>query len=149
MNQEQKDNASERDNAILLKTLAKARERLFDLMRLLSSYDQVMTSRSGCDLRSGKDFFTEAPVWSFEVYVEADMVNGENLCWWLDLTWNASTWVVGVNVSVTQGDTLIDFPDRSSREILKACEDMKAAVQDLLATVERIPRLGQKKANAR
>jgi len=149
MNQEQKDNASERDNAILLKTLAKARERLFDLMRLLSSYDQVKTSRSGCDLRSGKDFFTEAPAWSFEVYVEADMVNGENLCWWLDLTWNASTWVVGVNVSVTQGDTLIDFPDRSSREILKACEDMKAAVQDLLATVERIPRLGQKKANAR
>jgi len=61
MNQEQKDNASERDNAILFKTLAEARERLLDLMRLLWSYDQVKTSRSGCDLWSGKDFFTEAP----------------------------------------------------------------------------------------
>ncbi len=148
MNQEQKDNAGERDNAILFKTLAEARERLFDLMRLLWSYDQVKTSTSYCDLRSGKDF-TEAPVWSFEAYVEADLVNGENLCWWLDLTWNSSTWVVGVNVSVTQGDVLIDFPGRSSREVLKACEDLKAAVQDLVATVERIPRLGQKKANAR
>ena len=109
----------------------------------------MKTSRSGCDLGSGKDFFTEAPVWSFEAYVEADLVNGETLCWWLDLTWNSSTWVVGVNVSVTQGDLLIDFPDRSSHEVLKACEDVKAAVQDLLATMERVPQLGQKKANAR
>ena len=69
MNQEQKDNAGERDSAILFKTLAEARERLFDLMRQLWSYDQVKTSGSGCDLRSGKDFFTEAPVWSFEGYV--------------------------------------------------------------------------------
>jgi hypothetical protein len=91
MNQEQKANASECENAILFKTLAEARERLFDLMRLLSSYDQVKTSRSGCDLRRGKDFFTKAPVWSIEAYVEADLVNGENLCWWLDLTWNSST----------------------------------------------------------
>jgi ethanolamine utilization microcompartment shell protein EutS len=57
--------------------------------------------------------------------------------------------VVGANISVTQGDVLIDFPDRSSGEVLKACEDVKAAAQNLLATVERIPRLGQKKANAR
>src|SRR5882724_3648373 len=149
MNQEQKDNASERDNAILFKTLAEARERLLDLMRLLWSYDQVKTSRSGCDLRSGNDFFTEAPVWSFEAYVEADLVNGENICWWLDLRCNSSIWVVGANVSVTQGDMLIDFPDRSSGEVLKACEDVKAVVQDLLVTVEGIPRLGQKKANAR
>jgi len=149
MNQEQKDNMSERDNVILFKTLAEARERLFDLMRLLWSYEQVKTSLSGCDMRSGKEFFTEAPVWSFEAYVEADLLNGENICWWLDLTWNSSTWVVGVNVSVTQGDVLIEFPDRSSGEVLKACEDVKAGVQDLLATVERIPRLGQKKANAR
>ena len=149
MNQEQKDNASERDDATLFKTLAEARERLFDLMRLLWRYDQVKTSDSGCDLRRGKDFFREVPVWSFEAYVEADLVNGENICWWLDLTWNSSTWVVDANVSVTQGDVLIKFPDRSSGEVLKACEDVKAAVQDLLATVERVPRLGQKKVIAR
>jgi len=148
MNQEQKDNASERDNAILFKTLAEARERLFDLMRLLWSYDQVKSSLSYCDMRSGTELLTEAPVWSFEAYVETDLLNGENICWWLDLRWNSSIWVVGVNVSVTQGDVLIQFPDRSSREVLKACEDVKAAVQDLLATVERIGRLGQKKANA-
>ena len=61
---------------------------------------------------------------------------------------SAAIWVVGANVSVTQGDVLIGFPDRSSCEVLKACEDVKAAVQDLLATVERVPQLGQKKANA-
>ena len=149
MNQEQKDNAGERDSAILFKTLAEARERLFDLMRLLWGYDQVKTSSSFCDLRSGKDCFTEAPVWSFEVYVEADLVNGKNICWWLDLSYNSSIWVVGANVSVTQGDTLINFSDRSSGEVLKVCEDVKAAVQHLLVTVERVPRLGQKKATAR
>jgi len=76
MNQEQKDNASERDSVILFKTFGEARERLFDLMRVLWSYDQVKSSLSYCDMRSGTELLTEAPVWSFEAYVEADLLNG-------------------------------------------------------------------------
>jgi len=145
MNQTYKDNASERHSAILFKTLVETRERLFDLMRLLWSYDQVKTSRSGCDLRSGNDFFTEAPVWSFEAYVEADLVNGENICWWLDLTYNDSQWVISSNVSITQGDVLFTFPDRSSSEISKICDEIRSAAKELIETVERLPRLGQKR----
>jgi hypothetical protein len=63
----------------------------------------------------------------------------------LDLTYNDSQWVISSNVSITQGDVLFTFPDRSSSEISKICDEIRSAAKELIETVERLPRLGQKR----
>jgi hypothetical protein len=126
-------------------TLVQARERMLDLMRTLWRYENVSKSRSGCDLRR-YGLASEAAVWTFEAYVEADLNNDQNICWWAELTFDGSGWKVAGHVSVTEGDTLLSFLERRSDNPESAGRDLQESVQSLIESINDLPQLGLRRS---
>src|SRR5436305_44745 len=104
------DRASQQ-GAQLMSALAAANERLVDLAIELRARPSVKSVLNAVSLRS----YRSGPM--LEAYVDATGLNGDNIGYWLELSWTADEWVIGTSIAINRAneeyqDTLQAFPER-------------------------------------
>jgi hypothetical protein len=77
-----------------------------------------------------------------ERYVEADLRDGRNICWWLDMSPGGGNWVIQSRVYVSHGDDIHVFDDRLAATLDHLVQQLDQATGDLIETVDRLPALG-------
>jgi len=129
------DRAADDPGSVLLKGIARVRERFLDATRVLERRPEVRAARSGADCREYRGGTT------LEFYVEAD-VAGRTVCWWLEASRRDVAWEIAASV-------LENRRDREGQDELEAvavrramggvplAAELEIAAATLLATIER------------
>jgi len=121
---------SSHQEVMLLRAIAMAHERLNALAEKMRTSRTVTTTRSEVDVR---DYDSGLCV---EIYLDAEMSNGEALTWWMDLTWNAHSWVATASLRRTDdsGQTAIrKSTPRPCRNVSEVVEALHALSGELVS----------------
>jgi len=119
----------------LLKVMATNHRRFDDFARQLRSRSEVSSVVSSLH---PQQYSVESML---ECYVDAELVNGKAICWWLEVTWDNTTWHIETRVLVNdeQGQyTIKEFPDRATETFDGFLEQFTQATVELLANEEAI-----------
>lgn len=112
-----------------LEAIAALNERFGAFERHLRTIASVSGSRGEIDI-----CIYESGV-ALERYVEADVRDGRNICWWLDMTRGDGTWVIQSRVYESHGDNIRVFDDRLADSLDNLIRQMDEAATDLIRTV--------------
>lgn len=117
----------------LLDIIAAVMERVSDLQRKLGSSQLVEITRSGLDIRK----YSGAAV---QVYVEADVREDRNICWWLEFSVRSDdTWLIESSIYESHGEILHRFADVAAEDLEDLAEVVQGAADNLLASIDIIP----------
>ena len=117
-------------------SMALAREALNEFAAKLERSSRFGGVTTGVDLRR----YGSEPVW--EVYVEAELPNGDSLCWWLEVRHQDQQWAIEAKVfaQTTQGqETLVSVVDRVLPSTAAIPDEIRIATIALLATADSLP----------
>lgn len=124
------DNTS--DSAIkLLEMLATCNTKFINHASFLEKQHEVkvVTTRFEC-----RKFGTETLI---EGYVDAELINGKAVCWYLEVKWDASqNWFIDTRILIngTGGqDTAHKFLDRTTDNFQDFLENLMKATEELIA----------------
>jgi len=76
-----------------------------------------------------------------EAYAEAELTNGNSICWWLELNWNEPNWLIEASVLVNdnQGQmTLKEFQDKTANSVDDLVVQLRNAISELVASADAI-----------
>jgi hypothetical protein len=114
----------------LLETLAETNRLLRDHAVKLRRSPAVTKARTSLEVVS----YRNGPV--LEGYVEAELTDGEVVCWCLDVRWTPDSWSVETTVDRKTGDrqkTVKELPTETATDIDGFLEVLERAVRALLA----------------
>src|SRR5260370_27681126 len=81
-------------------------------------------------------FYANGPV--LEGYVEANLTNGDVVCWCLDVRWNQDSWAVEATLDRKTGDrqqTVGEIPVETVNDFDAFLKVLKRVVRELLALI--------------
>jgi hypothetical protein len=117
----------------LLEIIATVMERVTDLQPKLRVLPSVEATRSGLDIRK----YSGAAV---EMYVEADLKDTRNICWWLEFSLESDErWHVESRIYESHGDVLHRFADVAAEDLASLAEAVQEAAQSLVGSIDVIP----------
>jgi len=115
--------------ARFLTAIAEHREAMLQLCRRLREHPRVVEARSGLDVRA-----YQAPGTVLESWVEAEVLDGTVLCWWLELRWEGDRWRIEASVLRNDDggqDTARASPERSLFSLAAFAEELRKATAEL------------------
>jgi len=119
----------------LLESLAHCNEALIELCLSLRSSPHVTNVQRRFDCRA---YETGVMI---EAYAEAELTNGNSICWWLELNWNEPNWLIEASVLVNdnQGQmTLKEFQDKTANSVDDLVVQLRNAISELVASADAI-----------
>jgi hypothetical protein len=122
----QQDNAAKR----LLEAVAETNKLLKDHAVQLRRNSIATNARTSLEAVS----YTEGPV--LEGYVEAELPNGDSVCWCLDIRWNEHSWIIEATLDRKSGDrqrTVKELPSLMTGDLESFLNALRRMVRELLA----------------
>lgn len=71
-----------------------------------------------------------------EGYVDAELANGESVCWLLDVRWDPDSWTINASLATQSGDrqeTLRELPSQTVNDFDSFLQTLKRVAIELLA----------------
>lgn len=76
-----------------------------------------------------------------EGYVDAELISGRALCWWIEGHWDQSRWIIESDIRVIhqQGqDLVLSLPDREASSLIEFAQELGDAVGALVASADTV-----------
>ena len=126
MDESVQDNAAKR----LLEALAETNKLLREHAVQLRRSSIAASTKTSLEAVS----YTNGPV--LEGYVEAELPNGDSVCWCLDIRWNPHSWVIEATLDQKSGDrqkTVKELPPQTPGDFESFLNVLRRMVRELLA----------------
>lgn len=117
----------------LLEPMAAASEVLNRLEARLLGLPVVTKTHRGLDIRTYHSGLV------VERYVEADLIDTRNICWWLEFSpTNNDHWRIEASIYVSHGEVLHRFPDAIAGNLAELASILKGVSRNLETSIEVI-----------
>lgn len=119
----------------VFEALAAVHELLLALARDLRSSPLVRTAVASIQPRA---YATGTVI---ECYVDAELISGNAVSWWLEFKWSEGAWEIESSVrhnTAAGEDAIVDLPNRFAVDDDELAAELCEAGQMLLATVDRV-----------
>ena len=119
--------------SILLERIGATNEALIELAQDIRSRPEVSQVVRSLDVRKYKT----GPV--LEAYVDVETYRAKAFCWWLEVRWDETQWIVEYSVRSHHQygqDVVIEFPERVSKSLEEFLGNLEHATQDLVVSAK-------------
>jgi len=127
--------AASRQAVTMLEALARCSASFVDLSQTLRASPSVTAVVRGFDCRGYQSGTT------VEAYADAELANGQSICWWLEITWNEQHWLIHTSVLVNDEHgqrPYKEFADRNPTTLDEFVVQLEDAYSELIKSYNAI-----------